>query len=494
MLRIAHFLLPLFITAAILLSCTDDDSFSSSPNNRLTFSADTVSMDTVFSTVPTSTRTFWVYNKSGDGIRCANVRLAQGNQNGFRVNVDGVYLSGTSGYQTSNVEIRNKDSIRVFVELTAPMNGKETPQLIEDDIIFTLESGVEQKMPLKAYTWDAQMMRDVRISQDMTMDGNGRPIVIYGGLRVDSMVTLKIQAGTTLYFHADAGIDVYGTLISEGTPEENVVMRGDRTDRMFDYLPYDRVSGQWQGIRLHEASYGNMLNYTDVHSTFNGIVCDSSDVEKPKLRMYGSIVHNCQGYGIKSVNSKIDVINSQISNTLDDCVAVIGGDATLTNCTLAQFYPFDAGRGAALRYANSDDMPLLRMDCINSIVTGYADDVIMAVGKDKDDKLNYRFISSLLRTKKVENDENIINVIWEDVEDMKDDEDAVTGDKNFKLVDIDMQKYNFGLAENSPAIDNADPAFAPATDRNGLGRDDKPDMGAFEFVQEDVPEHKVKGF
>lgn len=42
----------------LLISCTDDDSFSLSKSDILTFSSDTISMDTVFSTVPTSTRTF----------------------------------------------------------------------------------------------------------------------------------------------------------------------------------------------------------------------------------------------------------------------------------------------------------------------------------------------------------------------------------------------------------------------------------------------------
>ena len=227
-------------TIALLASnvaCTDDDTFSTSSSDLLTFSVDTVDMDTVFSTVPTSTRTFWVYNKSGNGIRCTNVRLANGNQTGFRVNVDGEYLSPTYGYQVQNVEIRKQDSIRVFVELTSPVNGVDGPQLLEDNLIFTLESGVEQKVNLNAHTWDATLMRDFVVSKDTTIDGTRKPIVIYGGMKVDSMVTLKIAAGTTLYFHGDAGIDVYGRLLAEGTAEANVVLRGDRTDWMFDYLP-----------------------------------------------------------------------------------------------------------------------------------------------------------------------------------------------------------------------------------------------------------------
>ena len=119
----------LFIGVLLLFcSCSDDDSFTTSRGNLLTFSTDTVSLDTVFSNVPTTTKTLWVFNRSGDGIRCANIRLEHGNQTGFRVNVDGTYLGTTNGYQTNEVEVRNKDSIRVFVELTSTMSYEDTPQ------------------------------------------------------------------------------------------------------------------------------------------------------------------------------------------------------------------------------------------------------------------------------------------------------------------------------------------------------------------------------
>ena len=75
-----------------LSACDDIDDFTTSPNNLLTFSTDTVRIDTVFSTVPSSMHDFWVSNRSGKGLRCTSVRLEGGNQNGFRVNVDGVYL------------------------------------------------------------------------------------------------------------------------------------------------------------------------------------------------------------------------------------------------------------------------------------------------------------------------------------------------------------------------------------------------------------------
>lgn len=375
----------------------------------------------------------------------------------------------------------------MFVELTPPTNGKDGPQLIEDNLVFTLESGVEQRINLNAYTWDAQLMKNVVISSDSTIGGGTKPIVIYGGLRVDSLATLHITAGTTLYFHSDAGINVYGRLVSEGAADNNIILRGDRTDKMFDYLPYDMVSGQWKGIVFHSSSYDNVINYTDIHSTFDGIVCDSSDVSKMKLQLFNSTVHNCQGYGLKTVSCKVDVRNCQITNTLQDCVAILGGNVNLTHCTIAQFYPFDSNRGVALRYANhSDDvkLPLERMDCVNTIVTGYGEDMVMGDNctvEGDTTMFNYRFINSILRTAKVEDDENIMGVIWEDVKDTA----TVLGEKNFRMVDIDMQRYDFHLDSLSYAINKADIKQSLPLDRDGNTRDELPDIGCYEFIKEE---------
>lgn len=475
-----HVIVLTIIGIAIFASCDDDDSFSASPGNLLTFSTDTIRLDTVFSTVPTPTKTFWVYNNSGDGIRCTGVRLEQGNQTGFRVNVDGEYLGQSSGYQVSNVEIRNKDSIRVFVELTSPKNYKDKPTLVSDNIIFLLESGVEQKVNLNAYSWDVDIYDNIEVKRDSTIQST-KPIVIRGGLTVNENATLTIAAGTALYFANKAGIDVYGRLVTRGTAESNVILRGDRTDNMFDYLPYDRVPGQWQGIHFHEKSYDNEINFTDIHSTYDGIVCDSADIEKMKLKLYNSVIHNCQGYGLMVTNCMVDVFNTQITNTLRDCAAFFGGDVSLIHCTLAQFYPFDASRGAALRFTNQREekvYPLKRFDARNSIITGYADDVIFG-GFSEDAAAEYHFNNCMLRTPEDEEvNEHMTEIIWEDPEDT-----ICGGEKNFRLIDTDNLKYSFRLAKVSKAIDAGAVIESGLSDydRLGLRRDEKPDLGAYEY-------------
>ena len=137
------------VVTLLLMACADDDSFSTDSSLHLRFSTDTLHLDTVFSRTPSSTYSFWVYNPHNDGVRIESVRLRRGNQSGYRVNVDGIYLDNSNGSQTQDVEIRRKDSVLVFVELTAPETTQRKPVLIEDELLFLLESGVEQKVCLQ---------------------------------------------------------------------------------------------------------------------------------------------------------------------------------------------------------------------------------------------------------------------------------------------------------------------------------------------------------
>lgn len=469
----------LLLTLTLLVAaCSDDDSFTTSSSARLTFSTDTVKLDTTFSNVPTASKSLWVYNRSGDGLRCTSVRLERGGITGFRVNVDGEYLGPSTDYGVSDIEVRKNDSIRVYVELTSATTGQPDPVALEDNLVFTLESGVEQRVNLSAWSWDALLERDIRIARDSTI-GSSQPIVVYGGIQVAEGATLTIAAGTTLYFHNDAGIDVAGTLHTEGTAENNVVLRGDRIDHMFDYLPYDYVSGQWQGLHFRSSSYDNALAYTDIHSTYNGIEIDSSDVTRTKLTMNACTVHNCQGFGIQSRHANIYLANCQLTNTLGDCLALYGGTATVNNCTLAQFYPFDYERGVAIRFS-AEGSPMT-VDCRNTLITGYADDELMGEPGDGTHELNFLFDHCIIRTPKVTTDDSLYftHVTYENVEDT-----VTMGRKNFRKLDTENLRYDFRLSDVSPAIGSADPSTALPADRNGRTRGEQPDIGCYAYVKE----------
>lgn len=418
--------------AVLLTACTDNDSFTTSTGARLSFSEDTIRFDTLFSTVPSATQTFWVRNESSDGIRILTARLERNNQSGYRVNVDGTYLDPVG----SDFEVRKGDSILVFVEVTTRENGSEQPQLVEDNLIFTLESGVEQRVNLRTYSWDAQKLTDLVIRQD-TMIESRVPILVFGqGIRVEEGATLTLR-NTEFYFHDGAGIEAHGNVMAE-----NCLFRGDRLDRMFSYLPYDRVSGQWRGISLSSSDGYNQFIDCEIRNAVDAVVCDSTT-----LYLYNTVVHNSSGEGLSARHSTVVIDYCQFSNTFGDCLGLYGCEAVVQHSTLAQFYPFSANRGYALHFVNTQ-LPMTLV-CTNTLVTGYADDVVQGEVADTMVVFDYRFADCLLRTPKVEDEERFERIIWETPE------DSVQGKQHFRTVDEDNLYYDFALDSISPAFQNA---------------------------------------
>lgn len=415
--------IPLFILilSTLLVGCSDNDKFSSDASAMLDFSIDSVAMDTVFARTSTRTYDFWVYNKGNYGVRINEVRLTRPSQSGFRVNVDGNYVDSVA----YDFEIRKNDSIRVFVEMTAPDTQQDTPQRIEDMLVFSLENGREQPVKLSAYSWKAIFIdEEWVVNEDMTIDER-QPVVIRKGIVVGSGATLTLL-NTSLYFHDGAGIEVAGTLKAD-----NCLFRGDRLDRMFSYLPYDRVSGQWKGIFIHSASKGNEFRDCEVRSSCAGVTCE----ENTSISLLRCTIHNCKGTGLELNQATAMVDSCRITNTLGDCINVIASTIQLNHTTLAQFYPFSADRGVALRFDEESVVV-----CDNTLVTGYEEDVIMGAGE------NYSFENCILRTLELTDAEEFVDVVWESPK------DEWQGEKHFVTFDTDNLFYNFTVKEESPAF------------------------------------------
>ena len=400
-----------------------------------------ITLDTVFSRTASSTYTFWVHNRNNQGLRLQSVRLKRGNQTGFRVNIDGMYLDNANGSQTNDVEIRKNDSVLVFVEITPYETYRPEPESITDHLVFTLESGVEQSICLQAWAWDAVKLYSPVIETDSLIESD-KPLIIYGDFTVAEGAKLEIR-NTTLYFHDGAGIDVHGTLLTD-----NCTLRGDRLDRMFSYLPYDRVSGQWRGVRFFETSTGNTLTNTEIRNSCQGLVCDSAALDSAnyRLKMYQCVVHNTQGDGVTLNNASAVLDYCQFTNAMGHCLAINGGIVEISHCTLAQFYPFAGGRGAALYFTNQIS-PLLSLNCQGSILTGYDDDVLTGVNSSADKAFDYYFEHCLLRTPAITDDSAHFNdIIWESPT------DSIQGKAHFIKIDEDNLDYDFHLDSLSTAV------------------------------------------
>ncbi|MBQ8098025.1 MAG: hypothetical protein IJ244_00690 [Bacteroidaceae bacterium] len=460
----------------------DEQKFPTPAGSRLSFSVDTLSFDTVFSGIGTPTRSFMVYNSGSDGVSITGVAFDGGGSQGFRVNVDGVYINGNLA---QSIDCRAKDSLRVFVELTPQAFDADEPIETTAHLWFALANGERQEVVLTAHCQSVIVLRALHVSADTTFSVQ-RPYLVYDSLTVDEGVMFTVSEGVRFYFHHDAFLRVDGSLVAQGSLQRPIVFRGDRTDLMFASQPYDRVPGQWQGIRFSSSSYDNHMNYCDVHSGTFGLRLDSSSVEREKLRLENSVVHNMSGDCITAFSSRLFVGNSQISNAGGNCITLYGGDTEFIHCTVAGFCPFYVMRGAALIYSNeyhNQPYPIHRLSVRNCIVTGYSEDEIF--GNQSADfpqaAFNYYYQNSLLCTTPVSDDPLIVGCLWDNAKDL-------CREKNFPAFNLDELIYSFSLVSTSRAIGGADAQLSSIYypfDRQGHPRlsDGMADMGCYEYVE-----------
>lgn len=477
------FLCIVFMGGMMISSCSDEEEYTTSPSALLQFSADTVRFDTVFTTIGSSTRLFKVYNRGDESLVIPTVRLAGRGETGFRVNVDGM-----SGTEFSDVELRGGDSLFVFVEVTVDPRDENNPFLLQDSLLFMLQSGVRQHVLLEAYGQDMIVLKGEVLKRDTALTGE-RPYVVYDSLVVNEGVTLRLTEGARLYFHSGAFMRVNGTLRAEGTLERPVVFRGDRLDNMLDYLPYDRLDNQWGGIILGVSSYDNYLNHVDIHSGGWGVICDSSDVSQSKLTIENSVIHNVAGDALSAVNGRIWVGNTELTNAGGHCLKLRGGDVQVVYSTMANFYPW-AYRGAAVSLSN-EWCPLTRAEFRSCIVTGYSSNELMLWPGSVADSLtfNYSFSHCLLNipVDSIQGDTlpegRYFHVLPDSVE------HEVSRITNFPHIDTDIFYYDFSLDSLSQAVGAGcadDARLHYPLDRLGRSRldDEAPDAGAREYVKE----------
>ena len=469
------------ISCNLLLSCIDEENFSTSPNDKLSFSLDTISLDTVISEQSTNTYTFEVYNKNKDALRLSRVFLESGSTSPFRVNVDGTFLENGEAF---DFEIAAGDSMRVFLELTPKKSNQTAPFEISDNLCFQTQSGTLQKVYLNAFGQDVVRLNGLVINSDSILD-SPYPYQISDSLFISKGKTLSIKEGSVLYFHAGAKLIVDGTIKAVGSQNKKIVMRGDRLGNMFSNQPYDRIPGQWGGIELRAGSVGNVFNHCDIHSAEFGIKCDSSGTEKQKLLLENSIIHNFTHDAIYSKANKIVVGNSQITNAGGNCVTLVGGNNSFTHCTIGRFYAFAGGSGVALEFSNyegKNPLPLEKAEFLNCIISGYSSDEIMGKHSEGNNVLyNYFFKNCLLDTPKTE-DENIQQCFWDN------NDNKVSREKNFEPeFNLDKLFFSFGLNAESKAVNNADPQYSTIypIDLAGNPRmnDGKPDIGCYERLE-----------
>jgi hypothetical protein len=98
------------VIICLSISCRKDIDFEPM-SDSLTFSKDTVYLDTVFTNIKSAVYTLKAYNNSTKNIYIPKVSLANGEQSFYKLMIDGI-----SGKTFENIEVLARDSIYIFIE------------------------------------------------------------------------------------------------------------------------------------------------------------------------------------------------------------------------------------------------------------------------------------------------------------------------------------------------------------------------------------------
>lgn len=472
-----------FIILAIFIgftSCRKPIHFSDDESLKVSFSTDTVTFDTVFTTIGSSTRQLMVFNNNNENLKITSIRLEGGNQSQFSINVD-----GQSGYNFSDLEIYSKDSIYIFVRVTVNPNDLNSPFFVEDKLVFETNNNI-QSVSLTAYGQNANyIIADKEIKgfpkfkiiadslQEVRWTAE-RPYVVYGYALINSYGTLVIEPGTQVHFHDGSGLWAYseGQLRVEGTPENPVVFQGDRLEDFYANEP-----GQWDRIWLMEAreGHGHSIENAIIKNGFIGIQAQCFEkANKALLNIHNTVIDNHTGIGLYTNLYHIMATNFVISNCGNYAAALTGGGQYIfEQGTIANYWKKSTRTTPSLffnnAYQNSSDGNLYALDFYcemnNCIMYGNQEeefDTEFYAGRDT----IYTFNNSILRTKR-NNDINYNECLF---------------NVNPKFVN---REYNYHLDTLSPAIGLGNPKYSTGLlqyDLDGVARGDNPDAGAYQYV------------
>ena len=481
----------IIIYSLLLIACVfgacQQDRVSSDPSLQLSFSQDTVLFDTVFTAMGTSTHRVMVYNPHKNAINIEQVSMQDGKY--FHINLDGE----NDMEQLRDVIVRGEDSLFLFIRAYIDPLDENSPIFIEDKIAFRVNDQTQQ-ITLQAYGQNIEKIQGdsgLIVFQNLTLT-NRKPYVVYDTVAI--VGDLNIEAGTTIYMHEGAGIYTYGSVQAEGTQEQPIIFRGDRTDKLFDSVPYRMASGQWNGIYLiHDKTIKLQpkyhMEYVDILSGSIGLYTYSEETNTtfcPKLTLKNSRIHNHSIYGLILQNVNADVVNCEISNCASYCVYLAGGKHDFVHNTIAAYYGYPytnlnihsniIPEDVAAVYVNdlSKNYAKTISSFSNCIITGGRKNNVV-VATPLADEYKGQFVGNYLRADSLSElfAHNNVYAAEEDT--------AVFQNIYYKYKEYHY--YDFHLDSLSPARGIADSIIALdyPTDRVGKTRKSHPDAGCYEY-------------
>lgn len=410
-----YFLVFISLLSLVLFSCRRDEPVAGS-GVGLEFSTDTLFLDTVFSTVGSSTYLLKVYNPASEKVIIDNISLGRGNSSSYRINVN-----GSTGQQFSDVEILAEDSIYVFVEVTNTTSANEF--LYVDSLLFS-NKGNMQDVKLVTLVRDAYFhFPDQFINVGNTFIPYGRldcndtwtgdkPHVIYGYALVDSGCVLNIEAGAEVHFYNNSGLWVTnGASLrvgeNAGPPGsgDSVLFTGDRLEPFYEDVP-----GQWGGplggIFLQGGSVNNVINNAVIKNATTALRLDSTLTKN--LDITNTYILNSSRTGILGGYGNMEAQTLVVANAGLHLFYAFGGSYDFKQCTFANYWNSGTRTSASVTLSNFLDVQdqdgsifrivrdLNQAYFGNCIITGNNRQEL-AILKDESGTLNYQVDHALLK-------------------------------------------------------------------------------------------------
>ena len=455
----------------------------------ISFSTDTLTFDTVFTTLGSTTRFFKIRNSTNKDITISNIKLMglQGNQ--FRLAVDGV--SGTS---FNDIDVLANDSIYVFAEVTVNPNNSNNPFVIQDEILFSVK-GQTQKVVLEAWGQNAYYHLGERysLSNPAPVWQTDKPHIIlakrggYPGLAVDSGATFNIPSGSKIFLGPGALISVDGTLIAKANQGDSINFEGLRLENYYNSRP-----GQWLGIIygrpadvqlrgciINESAFGlsdeHIVNVITNQRITTSKLADYGSALKPKVTLENCIIKNTAGTALTAIYTELKATNCLFHTAGGNITGLfLGGDYEFTHCTMANVYT---------RYVEHKTECLVITDQIKDIDDAFytgaplnASFVNCAVYGNIQSEFAY-FTAAPASQIKFEN--CLVKVSTDSFSRVNGINCILNQDPKFKKPDNENYTPD---SLNSPLV-NAGKNAGTVTDLKYQVRDAQPDIGALEWVQ-----------
>lgn len=506
----------LFIFVLCFANCRKDQ-ITTSPNDKIAFATDTLSFDTLFTTIGSATKSFTIYNPNDQPIVISRIYAEGDTRRLFRFNANGIAFNGTDG-SAENLEVWPNDSLHVFVDVTIDPRDANTPFIVQDTVVVET-NGNRQTLTLLAWGQDAHFFgrnmpqgQVVAATQDTTWT-NDKPYVIFNGIIIDSLHTLTIEPGVRVHIYNYGSIIVKGKLIVNGgnwsDTTQIVKFSGVRTENgQPEYLgndytggllpswqqesDYTDIPGQWNGFILWPGSETNFKGI-ELRNGITGILATKYLVQgntiviyptAPKITLENVVIRDMVGYGIQSWGGDITMSNTSIFDCgVNNLRIEVSGQCQFVNNTFYNTGSQHINHRDPIVVVNNfipisqtqqlvEDIPL-NANFYNCLVMGdrSREEVVSSKSGLPTGSFDLHFYNTLFRTKEVAIDADKFTDCYFNP--------AVNDTSYFK----DVSLRDFRLHDGSFCIDKGtqNTPFSIITDQLGSPRDVTPDLGAFEY-------------